>query len=270
MSEPRTTHLPTTTPPGRFERIPVLGWVMLVVLAAVVINGLQRADLNLQRLERSQRNLFSFLREAFPPSLDSLDTLGLAMLTTLQMAIVGVVLGVLLSLPLALLAARNTSPAPPLRWLTRIVIATMRTIPDLIWAMIFVIMVGFGPLAGILAIVMDTIGFCGRFFSERIEETSKGPVEALTSTGARRHEVVLGAILPEAMPSFVGTSLFAVEKAIRSAVVLGLVGAGGIGVELSAAIDLFNYDEACTIILMILVVVIAAEQLSSLIRKRML
>ena len=95
-------------------------------------------------------------------------------------------------------------------------------------------------------------------------------MEALTSTGARRHEVVLGAILPEAMPSFVGTSLFAVEKAIRSAVVLGLVGAGGIGVELSAAIDLFKYDEACTIILMILVVVIAAEQLSSLIRKRML
>jgi phosphonate transport system permease protein len=192
------------------------------------------------------------------------------MLTTLQMAIVGVVLGVLISLPLSLLAARNTSPNWAVRTLTRTAISVMRTIPDLIWAMIFVIMVGFGPLAGILAIVMDTIGFCGRFFSERIEETSKGPAEALTSTGARRHEVILGAIVPEAMPSFVATSLYAVEKAIRSAVVLGLVGAGGIGVELSASIDLFKYDQACTIILLILGVVIATEQLSGLIRKRLL
>lgn len=268
MSGP--TQKPTLSPPGRLERIPVLGWVLLVILAAIVINGLQRADLNLERLQRSQRNLFSFLKEAFPPSLENLDTIGLAMLTTLQMAIVGVVIGVILSVPLALLASRNTSPHIALRWLTRICIATMRTIPDLIWAMIFVIMVGFGPLAGILAIVLDTIGFCARFFSERIEETSKGPAEALLATGARRHEVILGAILPEAMPSFVATSLFAVEKAIRSAVVLGLVGAGGIGVELSASIDLFRYDQACTIILMILLVVIATEQASSLIRKRML
>lgn len=263
-------HKPVPPSPGRIDRVPVFGWVLLLILAAIVINGLQRADVNFERLQRSQRNLFSFLREAFPPSLDALDTLGLAMLTTLQMAIVGVVFGVVFSVPLALLASRNTSPHALARWLTRICIATMRTIPDLIWAMIFVIMVGFGPLAGILAIIMDTIGFCARFFSERIEETSKGPAEALTATGARRHEVILGAILPEAMPSFVATSLYAVEKAIRSAVVLGLVGAGGIGVELSASIDLFKYDEACTIILMILIVVIGTEQLSSTIRKRML
>ncbi|MCH8538811.1 MAG: ABC transporter permease subunit, partial [Alkalimonas sp.] len=147
---------------------------------------------------------------------------------------------------------------------------TLRTVPDLIWALIFVVAVGLGPLAGILAIVMDTIGFCARFFSERIEEIRPGPSEALTSTGAGRMSVIFGAIMPESMASLTATSLYSVEKAIRSAVVLGLVGAGGIGVELSTAMRMFRFDQALTIILVILVVVITCEQISSAIRKRII
>ena len=117
---------------------------------------------------------------------------------------------------------------------------------------------------------MDTIGFAARFYSERFEEVQKGPAEALTATGAGRLSVIFGAILPESFASITATSLFSVEKAIRSAVTLGLFGAGGIGVELSTAMRLFRYDQAAAIILVILVVVIGFEQLSSMIRKRII
>ncbi|MCA1777000.1 MAG: ABC transporter permease subunit [Loktanella sp.] len=140
----------------------------------------------------------------------------------------------------------------------------------MIWALIFVVTVGLGPLAGILAIIMDTIGFAARFYSERFEEVQKGPSEALTATGGGRLSVIFGAILPESFASMTATSLFSVEKAIRSAVTLGLVGAGGIGVELSTAMRLFRYDQAAAIILVILVVVVAFEQLSTSIRKRII
>ncbi len=250
--------------------MPVLTWAAWVVFLAVLIHGLMQARVTPWRLLRGVDNLGGFLAQAFPPDLSRLGSASWSMLETLQMALVGVTAGVVLSLPLAILCAANTSPHPLVRHATRTAVAIMRTVPDLIWALIFVIAVGLGPLAGILAIMMDTIGFCGRFFSERIEETSTGPAEALTATGAARSDVIFGAIIPEAMPSFVATSLYAVEKAIRSAVVLGLVGAGGIGVELSAAMDLWRYDQACTIILLILAVVIGAEHLSSHIRRKML
>ena len=146
----------------------------------------------------------------------------------------------------------------------------MRTIPDLVFALIFVISIGLGPLAGILTIAVDTIGFCGRFFSERIEEIDKGPVQALESTGASRLGVISGSIIPMGFPSFVGTSLFAAEKSIRGAAVLGLVGAGGIGVELNTAMSLRNFVQALMIIIFILIVVLVFEKISSAIRKKII
>lgn len=261
-----------TTPglPPRFRRPSLFAWVLGLGFLALFIQGVMATNLTLERLIRGAANLGHFIGRAFPPDLGNLDVLAWSMYETLNIAIVGVTLGVVLSVPFALLAARNTSPAPWVRTITRLMIATMRTIPDLIWALIFVVAVGLGPLAGVLAIVMDTIGFAARFFSERIEEVHPGPSDALTATGAGRLSVIGGAILPETLASMTATSLYSVEKALRSAVTLGLVGAGGIGVELAAAMRLFNYDQALTIILVILVVVIAFEQLSSQIRKRVM
>ncbi|MFP4138045.1 MAG: phosphonate ABC transporter, permease protein PhnE [Halomonas sp.] len=242
----------------------------MLVCLALFVQGVMATEITLERLFKGAVNLTHFVGRAFPPAGGDLYNIAWAMLETLNIAIVGVTVGVLLSLPFALLAARNTSPAPWIRGLTRLVIATMRTIPDLIWALIFVVAVGLGPMAGVLAIVMDTIGFAARFFSERIEEVHPGPSEALSATGAGRLSVIGGAILPETLASMTATSLYSVEKSLRSAVTLGLVGAGGIGVELAAAMRLFNYDEALTIILVILVVVVAFEQLSSTIRRRVI
>ncbi|QDA36307.1 phosphonate ABC transporter, permease protein PhnE (plasmid) [Paracoccus liaowanqingii] len=256
--------------PPRFAAPSAVTWIVILAFAAFFIQGLMSADITPQRLWRGMFNLWRFVSLAFPPDFSKLDVIAWSMLETMNMAVVGVAFGVILSLPFALLASSNMTPHPVVRTITRLIIATMRTIPDLIWALIFVVAVGLGPLAGILAIIIDTIGFCARFFSERIEEVKPGPAEALTSTGAGRLSVILGAIVPETLASITATSLYSVEKAIRSAVTLGLVGAGGIGVELSTAMRLFNFDEACAIILVILVVVIAFEQISSFIRSKVI
>jgi phosphonate transport system permease protein len=245
-------------------------FIAWLIFLALLVSGLRAAEISPQRTVRGAERLVGFLGEAFPPDLTRLPFIGSAILETLQIAIVGVALGVLASVPLALLSARNTCGFAPLRALVRTMVSTMRTVPDLVWALVFVIAVGLGPFAGILAIMVDSIGFCGRFFRERIEEAKPGPIEALRSTGARRRAVILGAILPECLPSFTATSLYAVEKAVRSAVVLGLVGAGGIGVELSASMDQFKYREAMTVILAILLVVIVVESLSGAIRRRVM
>jgi phosphonate transport system permease protein len=258
------------TMPGRFNRPSPFAFCLIVFAGAALLAGISQVDVTADRAMRGFSQFANFMSQAVPPDFSRWWPITVYMLQTLQMAIVGVFFGVILSLPVALLASTNTSPHFVVRQITRMMVATVRTVPDLIWALIFVICVGPGVLAGILAIVLDTIGFCGRFFSERIEESQKGPIEALSSTGARRLPVIFGSIIPECFPSFTATSLFAVEKAIRSAVILGLVGAGGIGVELKATMDLWRYDQAMAIIIVILVVVIGAEQISSAIRRRFL
>jgi len=143
-------------------------------------------------------------------------------------------------------------------------------VPDLVWALIFVVAVGLGPFAGTLAIMIDKIGFCGRFFAEAMEEADRNPQEALRAIGAGRVSVIAAAVLPAALPSMVNTSLFSLEKATRSSVVLGLVGAGGIGIELQVSMELFRYPEAATIIIAIFALVIAVEQCSAWMRRRLI
>lgn len=266
----QTETQPETSSPKRFQSPSVFAWVILIVFLAFFLQGLGSADISVMRLVKGSQNLGQFFASAIPPSTSRLDVIAKAMLETMNMAIVGVTFGVILSLPIALLCARNTSPHFLVRVVMINLVATLRTIPDLIWALIFVVAVGLGPLAGILAIIMDTIGFCARFFAERIEEINPKPGVALKASGASRTSVIAGAVLPECFPSFVATSLYSVEKAVRSAVVLGLVGAGGIGVELTSAMNLFRYKEALTIILVVLIVVILVEQVSKAVRARIM
>jgi phosphonate transport system permease protein len=206
----------------------------------------------------------------FPPSTSRLLQIGQAVLETFQMALVGTVIGVALSLPLAWLATRGLTPHPALYYGARGLIALFRTVPDLIWALFFVVAVGLGPFAGTLALAVDTMGFCGRFFAEAMEEQDKGPQEALRAIGASRSGVLMGAVIPGALPSFINTSLFSLEKATRSSVVLGLVGAGGIGIELKVAMDMFEYDQAATIILFVFALVLLVERASAYLRARVI
>ena len=256
--------------PDRWRRPSPFAFITWIVLLAFFIHGLIASDVSLDRFADSVPSLLEFLSQAIPPDLSRLPAVIRATIETFEIALVGTAFGALLSLPLALLAARNTSPHWTVYYAVRGFISFLRAIPDLVWGLIFVVVVGLGPIAGIFAITVDTMGFCGRFFAERIEEVEPGPIKALQATGASVYGVIAGSIVPTAFPSFVATTMFALELATRSAVVLGLVGAGGIGVELSTSMQLLRYDEALTIILIIFAVVIAVERLSSALRRRIL
>lgn len=257
-------------PPNRFEKPNVFTYLLYVLIAAFVIASINHVDLSFERLARGLPGIARILDQMFPPDISRLSSIGGALLETFQMAVVGTALGVIISLPMAILASRGLSPHPVAYHASRSIISFFRTVPDLIWALFFVIAVGLGPAAGTLAIMIDTIGFCGRFFAETMEETDKGPREALNAIGASRTGTIFSAVIPQAFPGFIATALFALEKATRSSVVLGLVGAGGIGIELKVAMDLFSYDLACTIIICVFLLVLVVEQTSSWLRAKMI
>jgi phosphonate transport system permease protein len=262
--------VPRMPTPSRFERPNPVGFALFVAALAFVIWSFQTSGLSLEQLERGVPAVIRVVGQMFPPDFANLDRILWSLLATFQMAVAGVALGLILSLPIAILAAEGLSPHPAVRHAARGLIALFRTVPDLVWALIFVITVGLGPPAGVLTIMVDTIGFAGRFFAEAMEETDKGSREALVAIGAKPSGVIFSSVVPHAMPSFIATSLFCVEKAVRASVVLGLVGAGGIGVELKVAFDLFEYDVAATIIIVIFLLVIAVEQVGAMLRRKLI
>jgi phosphonate transport system permease protein len=256
--------------PPRLERANPLAFTLSFSAAAFVLWSLTSAGPSLDQLARGLPNIGNILGRMFPPDLERIDRILQSLFQTFQMAIAGCVLGLVLSVPLGILASDGLSPHPAIRAGARSLIAVFRTVPDLVWALIFVIAVGLGSPAGVLAIAIDVMGFAARFFAEAMEETDKGPREALSALGANRLGMIMCAVLPAAAPSMIATSLYCVEKATRASVVLGLVGAGGIGVELKVAFDLFAYQTAATIILVILALVITVEQIGGWFRRKII
>jgi phosphonate transport system permease protein len=260
------------TAPGRVGRPSAIAFLGYAAGLVVILWCLGGAGFSLEKMASAPPRFADFASRALPPNMDPkvLVRLGWKMVETLQIAIAGGVIGVILSVPVALMAARGLIFGAWVNQITRVTLGFIRAVPDIAWALVFVVAVGLGPFAGMLAIVVDTIGFCGRFFADDMEATDKGPAESLTATGARGIDVAACATIPAAMPAFVSTSLFALEKAVRSSTILGLVGAGGIGIELKVGFDLFDYPTAMTVIAMIAVVVIGIEQLSGWARTKII
>ncbi|TLX63114.1 phosphonate ABC transporter, permease protein PhnE [Stutzerimonas nosocomialis] len=256
--------------PERFERPSWLTQVLVALFVLFLLWSMSSAGLSLSELLKGLPNMAVIGGEMLPPATDRAWPMAQAILVTFQMALVGTVFGILLSIPLALLAARNTSPHASVLHATRALISFFRTVPDLAWALFFVASVGLGTFAGTLTIIIDTIGFCARFFAEALEEVDPGPSEALASIGANPLDRMAVVLLPGALPSLINSSLFSLEKAVRSSVVLGLVGAGGIGAELAVSMEMFRYDQAATIVLMIFLLVFVVEQFSSRMRRRLM
>ena len=256
--------------PARLERPSALAFLGYAAAATILVLSLDGAGWSFEKVANSGPRLADFLDRSWPPATDALGRLAWKMVETMQIAVAGTALGILLSLPVALLAARGLIAGPAVNWAVRTMLGFIRAVPDLAWALVFVVAVGLGPFAGMLAIMMDTLGFCGRFFADDMENADRGPAEALEATGARKLDVAAAAVVPAAMPAFVSTSLFGLEKAVRSSTILGLVGAGGIGMELKVGFDLFDYPTAMTVILMIAVVVVLVEQLGGLLRRRII
>jgi phosphonate transport system permease protein len=256
--------------PARFTHPSAFEYCAYVMVIAFLVWSFSSVGISLSEMATGLPNMARFLSEMFPPDLSRFGPVMKSILVTFQIALVGAVLGILFGFLLAIPATRHLSPHPLAYTLARSVIALFRSIPDLIWAIFFVATVGLGAFAGTLAIVVDTIGFCGRFFAEAMEEIDRGPQHALAAIGANRSGIIFSSVVPAVMPSFVNTALFSLEKAVRSSVVLGLVGAGGIGIELKVAMDMFMYAQAATIIILVFIMVLIVERLSSHIRNRYL
>lgn len=259
--------------PPRFQHRSIAEYVAIIVVLALVLTSVMNTAPSLDKLQRGTARLFApsgFLMQMFPPDFSRVEHITWKLVETLQMAVAGAALGLVFAVPFAILATDRLSPHPVIKIAARGMIAFFRTVPDLVWAIFFIIVVGLGPAAGVLALMIDKIGFAGRFFAEAMEEADTGPQDALRAIGASRMGVIFSAVFPACLPSFTATSLFALEKSVRGSAALGLVGAGGIGVDLKVAFDLFNYDEALTIILMMLVLVVAVEQGSSWIRSKLI
>ncbi len=243
-----------------------LGWAALVLLLAASWEG---ADMRPLELLRDSGNMASYASEFFPPNFAQWQMYVDEMVVTLQIGLWGTALAVLTAIPLALLASSNIVPWWVYQPVRRLLDAC-RAINEMVFAMLFVVAVGLGPFAGVLALWIHTSGTLAKLFSEAVEAIDPQPVEGIRSTGASAlHEIVYG-VIPQVMPLWISFTLYRFEANVRSASVVGMVGAGGIGVVLWEIIRGFQYAETAAVMLIIIVTVSLIDLVSARIRQLML
>lgn len=243
--------------------------VSLLALALIVLQSALVVHARPQDLITGAYGMADIIRRAMPPDFGEIGKVWWPTLETVDIAIFGTVGGVIMALPLAILAAANVTPSRPLYYTARGLIGLARSVPDLVWALLFVTAVGLGPFPGALALSVHSVGMLGRLFAETIEHMEMAPIDALSLTGARRLQVFTHGVVPSVLPSLLGIALYRLDENIRSSLVLGFVGAGGIGFELLSAMNLFQYRLVSLYLIVTFVLVLAAERLSALVRARL-
>lgn len=226
----------------------------------------------------SERTIWEFVQTApkeatdlvtrmVPPKWSYMEQLWVPIWDTINIATLGTIMALIIAVPVAFCAARNTTPSAIfVRPIALFIIASTRSINSLIWALMLVTIIGPGVLAGVIAIGFRSIGFCAKLLYEGIEEIDENQVEAITATGASRLQVLAYGIVPQIMPAFAGIAVFRWDINIRESTVLGLVGAGGIGVQLSSSMALVAWTQVSLILLAILATVIVSEWVSAKVR----
>ena len=258
--------IPTTRrvafPPNWPVRLGLIALAVYVAYATTII------DISWTRFVAGLDQGSRFLHRMFPPNVapDKLGLLYAGMLESLQIAIIASVVGIVASLPLGLASARNLAPAP-LAWTARGLIALLRTFHPVIVAILFVKAVGFGALAGVLALIVASLGFLSKLVAEAVEEMSMKQVEAVRATGAPFLSVVIMGVLPQITPRFIGFSAYQLDSNLRNSALVGLVGGGGIGATLFTAFQRFDYDFVLTIVIAIIVAVMIGEIVSGWMRR---
>ena len=227
------------------------------------------AQVDLVKLASGLPKLGHWLAQAWPPDTAELPLFAQRIGETMAMAAIGTTAATLLALPMALLASRNITPFPRLYYPARWFLNALRGIDSFVFALLFVAAVGLGPFAGVLGIALHTWGSAAKLFADHIENAQLGPLEAVRSTGAGRGTAIVYALLPDVLPVLLSTTLFWWEFNVRASTVLGVVGAGGIGLELKNSMDMLDFSRLFTIIAMILVVVTVLDQLSAWLRKKL-
>lgn len=236
------------------------------VLAVLFAASLQSVGLlDLDRVQRGWRNLGIFIGDLFPPDTGVLEEVSRALIETVEIAFAGTMLGFLAALPLSLVASRSLSPP----WVTlpvKLVLAFVRTVPAVLWAVIFVVAVGLGPAAGTLGVALYSLGYLGKIFYEQFEGVDAEVMEAVRGLGGGRLHLARHAVLPEATNGIVSQLLFMFEYNVRASSIMGFVGAGGIGYYLLGYIQLLQYQSLMTAVLVTLVAVVAIDRASAFLR----
>ncbi|TAJ78994.1 MAG: phosphonate ABC transporter, permease protein PhnE [Gallionellaceae bacterium] len=241
---------------------------LTLILSVVIVSWYYVGLFDVERLREAVPNLFSLLGEMFPPDFSEVSTWIKPLLDTLAMSLAGTAIAVLLSIPLGILAARNTSPHPVIYQMSRALLNGLRSIPELIMGIIFVAAVGFGALPGVLALGLHSIGMVAKFFAEAIEHADQAPVEAAQAAGCSPLQVIIHGIFPQVLPQLSDTALYRWEYNFRASTVMGMVGAGGIGFELMGSLRLMQYQDVSAILIMILAMVTLVDTFSSFLRRK--
>lgn len=245
-------------------------WLVMLLVCVVLVWAVRDVDIFWPWVWDAPVQIHSLTERMWPPDLRRLAEIIEAMLETVHIATLATFLTIFLALPIAWISAQNTTPNRVCLWLGRFMLVSSRSVNTIIWALLFVAIFGPGVLAGILAITFRSIGFVGKLMGEAIEEIDRRPVEAMEATGASRACVVLYAIVPQVMPAFLAVIILRWDINIRESTVLGLVGAGGIGVILQGAIDTFAWPTVATILCAIVLLVLAGEAVTSILRRKVL
>jgi len=248
------------------KKLKPINIIKLVLFIVIIYKSAIVTKLNPITFFQGIENVVALVVRMLPPNWSVWKQVLSLSIETIYIAIMATTLAILISFPLALLAAKNTTPHLAAYHLTRNLLNFLRGVPELIFALLFVVAVGMGPFAGVLALSTHTIGVLGKIFAEYIEEARLGPQEAIISTGASRLQVICYGIVPQIMPNVLAMIFYRFEVNVRSATVLGFVGAGGIGFYLLTAMRLLNYSTSITCIIAILLMVGIIDYVGSFIR----
>lgn len=262
---------------GQYERLLAAGrerrlrgaLPVFAVVAAVLLCSWLTGLLDGRRLAEGVPALAELAGEMLPPDFTRWRAWVGPIVDTLAMSVAGTALAVLLSLPIALLAASNTTPGAVVYRGSRVLLNLLRTVPELIMGILFVAAVGFGALPGVLALGLHSIGMVGKFFAEAIEHVDPRPIEAARSAGAGPFQVIWHAVLPQVLPQLSDITVYRWEYNFRASTVLGVVGAGGIGFQLISSLRLLDYQQVSAILIAILACVTLVDGLGALLRRRL-
>jgi len=231
-----------------------------------VVNDL---EINFIKLVTDSSKYFEdILSRMLPPDFSNLNELIYAMFETIEIAFLGTFIAIVLSIPLGLFSARNLAPNYFVYLICKTIVILFRAIPEFIIAMILVIAIGFGAMPGVLALGLHTMGFLAKFYAEDIEHINKGPIDALKSSGATKSQIISFGVIPQILPSFVANNLYILDRNVRMATMLGIVGAGGIGYELQSSFRMFEYERVSAIIILIFVTIFLIDHFSAFIRSK--
>jgi phosphonate transport system permease protein len=209
----------------------------------------------------------SLLGEMYPPDFSGWNVVLSLTMETIAMGVMGTLMGLLIAFPLSFLAARNTTTGPVAYYITRSIVSFFRTMPDMVYALIFIVSFGMGPVPGVLSLALGTVGMLTKFYSEALESIDIKPVEALNATGSHRVGVIRHAVIPQVVPVFTSYTMYMLDSNIRTAVTIGIVGAGGLGVLIYMHMQQFHFQKVAAMLILIILVVSLINRTSAYLRK---